>query len=386
MQNTPSIRSLVNHAQADTVTPRIALFSRTLGGDGAARVIVNLSRGFVESGLKVDIVLSAAKGLNLWDLPPEIQIVDLKAPRVSASLLGLIRYLRQEQPSVLISDSHYASEVALIAKLFSRVQTRVVVTEHNTFSKAIQYGESGTRKYLIPFFVRHLYPLADGIVTVSHGVARDLSCMAHLPQERIKVIYNPVLTPGLQEKTTDPIDHPWFASKEPPIILGVGRISPQKDFPNLIRAFHKVRQVKPARLMILGLGQEISRLETLVRQLDLENDVVMPGYVKNPLAYMAKAAVFALSSAWEGLPTVLIEAMAVGTPVVSTDCQSGPAEILDNGKYGSLVPVGDSDALANAILSVLAGNSKKVDPTWLDRFTLKSVTQHYLDFLGISSM
>lgn len=364
--------------------PRVAFFLRTLGGGGAERVLLNLSSGFVENGLDVDLVLSAGEGLELWEIPHGVRVVDLKAPRVSASLPRLVRYLQQEQPLALIPSLHYANEVALLAKYISGVSTQVVIPEHNSLSKEVKHHEvKVTRRLLIPFFVRHFYKFADSIVAVSHGVAKDLAHMTGLPLDHIRVIYNPAIAPELRELAKEPVEHKWFAPGEPPVILGVGRLEDQKDFPTLIRAFARVRQVRPARLMILGWGPDRPQLEALVRELDLESDVAMPGHVKNPFAYMAQSAVFVLSSAWEGLPTVLIEAMAVGTPVVSTDCESGPAEVLDNGKYGSLVTVGDSEGLAKEILNVLSGNSKQVDPAWLDQFTLKASTRKYLAALGI---
>jgi glycosyltransferase involved in cell wall biosynthesis len=237
---------------------------------------------------------------------------------------------------------------------------------------------------LAPLTARIFYPWADGIVTVSQGVAKDLAQITGLPLERIRVIYNPVITPELREQTKETTDHPWFAPGEPPVVLGAGRLVEQKDFPTLIRAFAQVRRVRPARLIILGSGREQKRLEALVQDLSIEEDVGWLGFVKNPFAYMAHSAVFVLSSAWEGLPTVLIEAMAAGASVVSTNCESGPAEILDNGKYGSLVAVGNSEAMAEAILNVLSSTSKPVDSCWLDQFTLETATQKYLDMLGIS--
>jgi glycosyltransferase involved in cell wall biosynthesis len=237
---------------------------------------------------------------------------------------------------------------------------------------------------LAPLTARIFYPWADGIVTVSQGVARDLAQITGVPLERIQVIYNAVLTPELRESTKEPMNHPWFAPGEPPVVLGAGRLVEQKDFPTLIRAFAQVRRVRPARLIILGSGREQKRLEALVQELSIKEDVGWVGFVKNPFAYMAHSAVFVLSSAWEGLPTVLIEAMAAGASVVSTNCESGPAEILDNGKYGSLVAVGNSEAMAEAILNVLSSTSKSVDSCWLDQFTLETATQKYLDLLGIS--
>jgi glycosyltransferase involved in cell wall biosynthesis len=241
-------------------------------------------------------------------------------------------------------------------------------------------------KRLTPLLAQLFYPWADGVVGVSLGVAKDLAHITNLPLEHIQVIYNPAVTPELAEKAKESVAHPWFTSEETPVVLGVGKLELQKDFPTLIHAFAKVRQVRTARLVILGWGPEPDRLklEALVRELGLEGDVAMPGYVENPYAYMARAAVFVLSSAWEGFGNVLVEALAVATPVVSTNCESGPAEILDHGKYGSLVPVGDSQALAEAILKVLAGKSKPVDLSWLNQFSLETITQQYLDLLNIN--
>jgi glycosyltransferase involved in cell wall biosynthesis len=270
-----------------------------------------------------------------------------------------------------------------MAKLIARVPTRVVVAEHNQLSKTARNATKLKGK-LAPWFTRFLYPYADGIVAVSQGVAKDLSDTAHLPIGSIETIYNPVITPAMLASAKEPLEHKWFASGAPPVILGIGKLEPQKDFPNLIHAFAKVRQVQHARLVILGWGPDRSELQALAEELGVEADVDLLGYVQNPYAYIARSTVFVLSSAWEGLPTVLIEAMALGKPVVSTDCESGPSEILADGKYGFLTPVGDSEALASAILEVLSGNPKPIDLMWLDQFGLEFATQKYLNVLGIA--
>ncbi len=368
------------------ITPRITFFIGAFGGGGIERVTAHLADGLVQRGINVDLVVDKVMDeSHLLRLPPEVRIVNLKVPRLYMSLPNLVHYLQQEQPVALLSSSHYMNEIALLGRRLSGVSTRLVVSEHNQLSKTVG-NATKLKDRLTPFFARHLYPWADGILAVSQGVAEDLSLMANLPLERIQVIYNPVITPDLLESAKAPVDHPWFAPGEPPVLLGVGKLEEQKDFPNLIRAFAQVRQVRPARLMILGWGPDRPQLEALVQELGLEADVAMPGYQKNPYAYMAKSAVFVLSSAWEGLPTVLIEAMATGVPVVSTDCKSGPAEILDNGKYGFLTPVGDSNALATAILNTLSGVSNSVDPAWLKQFDLETATQQYLKILGIAEM
>jgi glycosyltransferase involved in cell wall biosynthesis len=174
-----------------------------------------------------------------------------------------------------------------------------------------------------------------------------------LSRTHVTTVYNPVVTPALLGQSAAELHDPWFAPSEPPVILGVGRLTRQKDFPTLIRAFARLRRARPARLLILGEGELRPALEELVADLELTDHVRMPGFTDNPFAYMRQSALFALSSAWEGLPTVLIEAMACGTPVVTTDCPSGPAEILEHGKWGRLVPVGDAEALADAMLQTL---------------------------------
>lgn len=199
----------------------------------------------------------------------------------------------------------------------------------------------------------------------------------------MRVIHNPVVTPKLFEQAKEPIDREWFKDGAPPVILGVGRLSLQKDFPTLIRAFTIVRKQLPARLMILGEGEERPQIEAMIKELGLASEVALPGFVSNPYAFMSRAAVFVLSSVYEGLPTVLIEAMAVGTPVVSTDCPSGPREILGFGKYGMLVPVRDFEALANAIVTTL---SDQTDVEGLrqqaQKFSLENTVNGYLELIN----
>lgn len=364
----------------------IALFLSYLGGGGAERVMLNLARGFADRGLKVDLVLAKAWGPHLAKIPPGIRVVNLEAPGLLASCSALAKYLRREQPTVLLSALHYTNEIGIVAKRVAGVSTQIVVSEHNTPSESLR-NKVGIKQHLKQrltlLLIKYLYPWADGIVTVSQGAAADMVKTAGLPADRIQVIYNPVVTPELMLQAKQPLDHPWFKPGEPPVLLGVGKLETQKDFPTLIRAFAKVRQVQPARLMILGWGPDRRHLESLIAELGLEEDVALPGYIDNPFPYMANAGMFVLSSAWEGLPTVLIEALALGVPIVSTDCKSGPFEILQGGQYGALVPVGDSEALAQAILRVLAGQTKTVEPGWLEQFGLEAATQNYLDSFGI---
>lgn len=344
--------------------------------------MINLARGFADKGHKVDLVLAKAEGPYLSQVPKNVRVIDLKSSRVLYSLPGLIRYLRQENPYVLLSALDHTNVVALWAKKLSRVPTRVVVSVHSTLSKA-SINATNTRARLTPALVRIFYPWADAVVAVSRGVADDLIKLTKLPQEKVHVIYNPIVTPELFAKAEETLDHPWFTPGEPPVILSVGRLTPAKDYPTLIKAFDLVSKEMPARLMILGEGEERPRLEALIKERGLEEDVTLPGFVDNPYKYMKHAAIFVLSSQWEGFGNVLVETMALGTPVVSTDCPSGPAEILEGGKWGKLVPVGDIETLARAVMATL---TNRIDSRSIaDRaqiFGLDNIIRDYMEMLG----
>jgi len=354
---------------------KIALFLPSLRGGGAERVMVNLARGFYDQGINVDLVLAKAEGPYLSEVPARVRVIDLHSSRVLFSLPGLVRYLRRERPQAILSAMDHANIVAIWARKLSGVPCRVVVSVHSTLSRALM-NIPNLRGYLMPNLIRIFYPLADTVVAVSNGVADDFANITGLQRERIQVIYNPVVTPEILEKAEEALNHPWFAPGEPPVILSVGRLTKAKDYPTLIRAFALVHRERPARLMILGEGEERPKLEALIQELGLDDDVSLPGFVDNPYAYMARAAVFVLSSAWEGLPTVLIEAMAVGTPVIATDCPSGPREIASLTNACTLVAVGDSVTLSRSIIECIEKGCKKIYIN-LEPFTLLHAINTY---------
>ena len=365
------------------MSERIALFSPSLAGGGAERVMVNLAREFVRRGLLVDLVLAKAEGAYLAQVPSGARVVDLGARRVATAIPGLARYLRRERPVVLLSAQDHANLAALLARRFGQVSTRLVASVQVNLSRAWE-NSSDARDRPMRMLINRIYPWADGIIAVSQGVAEDLC--RHVPaiRGRLVVIYNPVVEPNLYALAEAPLTNLWFSPNEPPVILGVGRLVAQKDFPTLIQAFARVRATREARLVILGEGQDRQKLESLIRELGLAADILLPGFVDNPMAYFARAAVFALSSIFEGFGNVLVEAMAVGTPVVSTDCPSGPAEIIDNGRYGRLVPVGDGKALASAIGATLDGpNDTEAITRRAGHFSLEKIADQYLDVLGL---
>lgn len=365
----------------------VAFYLSNLAGAGSQRVMVNLIHGFVEAEVRVSLVLDELAGPFLTQVPSEVEIIDLKGPNSFwTSVFKLLEYIHYEKPRFLISAMHLCNEVALWAKHLSEIPIKVVVTEHShlsTHAKNAKYLNDEAERWST-ILTKLFYPWADHVIAVSEGVAKDLISITNLDSHKIKVIYNPVISNGLLEKSKQKIKHPFFNEATHPVILSIGRLELQKDFPTLIRAFARVRELQPAHLIILGEGQERTRIETLVKELCLEDDISLPGFVNNPYPYMAQAAMFVLSSAWEGLPTVLIEAMAFGTPVISTNCNSGPSEILNRGQYGQLVPVGDYEMMAEAILSVLSTNPNPVDCSWLNQFTIETATKKYMNFLGMS--
>lgn len=357
---------------------RLAIFLPGLYGGGAERTTLNLAQGLAGRGYDVDLVLAQAEGPYLAEVPESMRLVELNARHLSArrtlaSLPALVRYLRRERPMAMLSALNRANIVAVLAWRIAGVAGRVVLSQRNTLSHS--------RKRLTPLLIKYLYPWADGIVAVSMGVAEDLAQVASIPREQIKVIYNPVVTPQLRKKAQAPLDYAWFRPGQPPVLLAVGSLTPQKDFRTLIQAFALAWKGRRMRLLILGEGTERAGLEALVRQLGLEQDVRLPGWVENPYPYMVRASVFVLSSRWEGLPGVLIEALYCGAPLIATDCPSGPREILRDGQYGRLVPIGNVTALARAIEMTLDEKTPRPPRRSWQPFELEHAVNQYVDVL-----
>ncbi|MGH2630441.1 MAG: glycosyltransferase, partial [Actinomycetota bacterium] len=313
-----------------------------------------------------------------------VRVVDLGAGRVLASLPGLVRYLRRERPSAMLTSLAHVSVVGVWARRMARVGTRLVVNEQNTFSLETSNSTRRRHRYL-PVLTKRFYPWADAIVAVSQGAADDLALASGLAPGRIQVVHNPIVTPLLREMAAEPLGSPsfgpWFRPGEPPVLVAVGRFTPQKDFGTLVRAFALVRERREARLLILGDGPERGHLEATVARLGLGESVGLPGWVTNPYPTMVRAGAFVLSSRWEGLPSVLIEALYCGVPVVATDCPSGPVEILEGGKHGRLVPVGDVEELARGMGSALDGEvPRPTEESWRP-YEQDTVVDRYLSVL-----
>lgn len=359
----------------------LAIFVSFSGNGGVERVTLNLLQGLSRLDVKVDLLMVIAKRGQPPSIPwPNIRVIDLKVKHSQMAIPALIRYLRSERPDVLMVAKDRAVRATIIAHWLARVNTRLVGQLHMNMTGFLK-SKPRLQRWLRAAPMRWLFPYLDRIICVSEGVVEDTLAITGMPPDCVVAIRNPVITPELAEQAREPVDHPWF-NEDIPIILGAGRLTPEKDFPTLIRAFGRVRQERACRLMILGEGPLQPELESLIAEFGLSASVSLPGFCANPFAYMKRASLFVMSSAWEGSGNVLVEALALGIPSVSTDCPYGPRETLADGKYGPLVPVGDHEALARAMLQTM-NNPLPSDflRQAVTEFTIEYSAQRYLDVL-----
>ena len=361
----------------------LAVFASFSGTGGVERMLINLIRGFVDLGQAVDLVLVRAESPHLARLPAAVGRVQLAARHTLLAAPALARYLRERRPAALLAAKDRAGRTAVLARALAGTGTPLALRLGTNLSTAMA-GRAAPSRWLRYLPIRVLYPRIERIIAVSAGVAQDTARIARIPRAAITVIRNPVITPELAAQAAEPCPHPWLAAPGVPVICAAGRLQRQKDFPTLIRAFARLSAARDCRLLILGEGNARPRLEALIAELGLRERVALVGFQSNPYLYLARAALFVLSSAWEGSPNVLTEAMALGVPVVATDCPSGPAEVLDGGRFGPLVPVGAVDALAAAMAATL----DRPLPAAVLREAVSEYEQgrsarHYLEAMGL---
>ncbi|NLG12480.1 MAG: glycosyltransferase [Elusimicrobia bacterium] len=398
---------------------KIAFVLPNLYGGGAEKVALNLCREFIRRNFDVDLLLIKKTGVYLRQAPDNLKIVELKQrdkfltilfilkhlrlshfkndtcnifwniahikiPRKPLlPVLSLAEYIKREKPSVVISFLHHSNVITILAKMVSNLPVKCIISLRNTFSR-----EKKDPSEIIPLLTNILYnkiDVIDAIIVPSNGVKADFLKVFDIPQEKIKVIHNPICLEEIQKKQKEEITLPdWLNKKERDfsIVLAIGRLVPQKSFEDLIIAFFAVRQKRKAKLIILGEGIERERLEDRIKSLKLEEDVLLPGFVDNPYPYMAKADVFVLASKYEGFSNVILDALACGVSVVSADCPGGLKEISENEKYGKLVPVGDIFAMAQAIEKVLDSPFDSKDLIQkAGEFEIKKIADKYLEVM-----
>ena len=359
---------------------KVAIFVSDVDAGGGQRASINLANEFVRQGLTVDFVVYCADGPFRHLVAKNVRLVVLGSCRLVTRVFRFCRYLARERPSVVVASMLHAGVIALLARRLVGGQSRFFVQYQSTVSEEYPNFSLVTRLWL--HMLGALLPSADAVVVVSYDAAEALVGMFPKTSQNVTTIYNPVVDSHIGEFADEPLAHPWFNDSGVPVILSAGRLAPEKNHETLLAAFAQVVRSRPARLVIIGEGPERAPLLARAKELDVVQFVDFPGFQPNPYPFMKNADLFVLSSIYEGLPLVLIEALACGTPVVSTDCPSGPREVLEDGKWGRLVPVGDPEAMAQAILKSL---DEPVDSSALvgsvNRFSSRSIAEEYMNDL-----
>ncbi len=364
--------------------PDLSVFVAGLAHGGVGKMRVHLINEFARRGLRVDLLLADMDSPYLQKVDPAVRVIDVGTSHALFGIPRLAYYLLRERPHVMLTQRVRVNVLALRAKRLVNSQTRIFVTANTNITRQLESAKPKKRQKQLAL-IRRYYPHNTGIIAISRGVGDDLAKILGWPSERITTAPNPVVTPELYRLAKAPPEHPWFHDDGPPVILGVGRLEPQKDFTTLLEAFALLRQRHPCRLMILGEGKLRRELTELAKRLNIQDSLRMPGFVTNPYPYMAHASLFTLSSAWEGFGNVLAEALALGTPVVATDCPNGPSEILEQGRYGPLVPMKNPEALAEAMEKTLASPPDRnlLREAAQRRYTVERSADAYLEAMGL---
>ncbi len=364
---------------------RVAFFLPTLEPGGTERNVVNLVNSIDKQKYQVSLVLGKKEGDFIKEINQDIHITNLDAPYSFGLFFALVHYFKNQKLDIFVSAFPRINIICLVAKIFARSSVKIIITEHSVFSMLGVIAKTPWRRFFARFFMpllaHYFYPKANAIICVSRGIANDLAKTIS-SNCAIRVIYNPVIDEKIYQLSQESVNHSWFLNSATPVIVAAGRLVACKDYPTLLKAFALVVKEKSARLVILGRGLEEEKLKQLTHKMHLSESVAFLGFQENPFKYMAKSSVFVLSSLQEGFGNVIIEAMACGTPVVSTDCPVGPEEIITSGENGILVPVGDERAMAGAILEVLknpvlAQNFSVEGKKWAEFFSVKKSVQEY---------
>jgi glycosyltransferase involved in cell wall biosynthesis len=330
----------------------VAIYIHDLSPGGVERLSLVLARELQARGVAVTLVVHQARGELLPLLPEGVPVVDLRSARTLHDINRLKRFLRDRQPDVLMANVDHNNIAAALANALAGTATKLVICQHNPLT-AGYHATVNWKHRLVPWFYRLLASCIDHAVAVSKGIAAEL-VHAGLSSPKVSTIFNPVIGDDFADRSLLPVDHPWLVDKDRPVFVTAGRLVEMKDHQNLLHAFAIHLRTYSARLVVLGVGPKMDELQALAGSLGIAEHVAFAGYVANPLPYMRTADGFVLSSRSEGFGNVLVEAMGCGTPVLSTDCQYGPSDILAHGEYGVLVPPRDPEALASGLGRLLS--------------------------------
>lgn len=358
----------------------IALFIPTLYGGGAEKAFVSLGIALSNRGYNIDFLVRNNQNPIKKEFSKKIQIVDFNKKRMARTIIPLMVYLISTKPYALISALYLPNAIAIMASKFTGSKTKIITTIHSMDSLK-DYSKKSLANHVEKKVVLHFTNQAKCIVAVSKGAAEYSSRLFKIPIKNYYIIYNPLEIEEVTIKSNQIAEDEYFQNDKFPIIISIGRLNPVKDYETLLEAFQIVRSKIPAKMLILGEGTLRGKLEQNIAKYKLGKDVLLPGYINNPYPYLKQADVFVSSSLHESFGLVLIEAMAVGCPIVSTDCPGGVKEVLGDGKYGKLVPVGDPEAMANAILESLSEKPKPVSSEWLNQFSLDIIVNKYIDLI-----
>lgn len=342
-------------------------------------MVINLANHIAANGYKVDLLIACAAGELKHKINGDVDVICFNKSKTSKSIPALIKYTKGSQPDVIISALYHANIAALLAKLFCKnAKTKFIISERNHISTSFAHSSRFADKIML-FLMKRLYKTADKVIAISDGVLKDVQKVCNIADDKIIRIYNPVVTPEFERAiaANDPASaYEAGAAK----LIASGRLVAQKDYPTLLKALSIAVKTHPCRLVILGQGTLEYDLKALAATLGVDKYIYWAGFVDDPLSYMAQAEMFVLSSAWEGFGNVVVEGLYCGLSVVSTDCPSGPAEILEKGRYGYLSAVGDADALARNIIQAIdkpfAAESQRSRAT---AFHVKNIAQDYID-------
>lgn len=342
--------------------PIVAIFVPTLMIGGAEKSLVKLANGLSTRGWTIHLLLMSKVGPLVDEVGADVEIVDLGCASYRQAVFVLARYYREHRPAVILTSLYATGLAAIAARMLSSQKPKVIIGAHNSLRAKASRPDNVKDRFLLMPLCRLLFPKADGFIPVSTGLALELERLLGLPKGRICTIYNPVVTPELVARAGETVSHPWLDQPRQGqfrTIVSVGRLVEQKGFDVLLEALAIARKSMDCRLIIVGGGPLQADLQAQAQRLGLQDVVDLVSWQENPFKFVARADLFVLSSRWEGLANVLIEALACGCPVVATNCNYGPDEILEGGKHGALAAVDDPDDLASKILGALRVDTRQ---------------------------